>query len=120
MTRVSGLHKRWMRDSQYRDSYAELQQEFALARAVIEARKRAGLTQLQLAKKMGTTQPVVARLEAGNARPSLRTLERLAQATGSDLVISFHARKRPAKADARPGSSFEVSSTPTRRARKTG
>jgi len=50
---------------------------------------RAGLTQEQLARKMGTTQPVVARLESGRASRSMRTLERLAKATGSRLAISF-------------------------------
>ncbi|MGH8585945.1 MAG: helix-turn-helix domain-containing protein [Gammaproteobacteria bacterium] len=54
---------------------------------MIEARSRAGLTQDELAKRMGTTQPVVARLESGRIRPSTRTLERLARATGSRLIF---------------------------------
>src|SRR3974390_1408102 len=99
MTRVSELHKRWSKDSKYRKSYDALQEEFALARAVIEARRGAGLTQQQLARRMGTTQPVVARLEAGNTRPSLRTLERLADATGSRLVISFQPCKKKAASE---------------------
>jgi len=92
MARVSEMHRRWMRDPKYRKAYDSLHEEFLLASAFIEARIRAGLTQQQLARKMGTTQPVVARLESGSARPSLRTLERLAAATGSRLQISFEPR----------------------------
>lgn len=89
MARVADLHTRWMKGAKYRKEYDALEKEFALAAAVIEARNRAGLSQRALARKMGTTQPVVARLESGRARPSLRTLERFAHATGSRLQISF-------------------------------
>lgn len=93
MARLSDLHKRWMKETRYRKAYVALEEEFALASAVIEARSRAGLTQQELARKMGTTQPVVARLESGRTRPSMRTLERLATATGSRLLISFQSRE---------------------------
>jgi transcriptional regulator with XRE-family HTH domain len=86
-----------MKDPKYRKAYESLEEEFILASAVVELRSRAGLTQEELARKMGTTQPVVARLESGRARPSMRTLERLAQATGSRVRISFepiHAKRR--------------------------
>lgn len=87
------MHKKWMKEAKYRKAYEALEGEFALARAVIQARDRAGLTQMELARKMGTTQPVVARLESGRTRPSIRTLERLAEATGSRLLISFEPRR---------------------------
>jgi transcriptional regulator with XRE-family HTH domain len=89
MTRVLDMHERWMKKPSYRKVYDALEDEFALAAAVIDARNRAGLTQQQLARKMGTTQPVVARLESGRVRPSMRTLDRLAHATGSRLLIGF-------------------------------
>ena len=89
MTRITELHQRWMTEPKYRKAYDALEDEFAVAKAVIAARNRAGLTQAELARKMGTTQPVVARLEGGRIRPSLRTLQRLAQATGSRLMIRF-------------------------------
>jgi len=82
-----------MRDPKYRKAYEALDEEFALASAVVDVRNRAGLTQKQLARKMGTTLPVAARLESGRGRPSMRTLERLAEATGSRLLISFEPRK---------------------------
>jgi len=92
MARVSEMHKKWMEETKYRKAYDALDEEFALAKAVIDARNRAGLTQVELASKMGTTQPVIARLEGGRVRPSMRTLERFAKATGSRLLIRFEAR----------------------------
>jgi transcriptional regulator with XRE-family HTH domain len=89
MTRILDMHEKWMKKPSYRKAYDTLEEEFALAAAVIDARKRAGLTQQELARRMGTTQPVVARLEGGRWRPSMRTLDRLAQATGSRLLIGF-------------------------------
>ena len=89
MSRVKDLHKEWMKDQEYRKRYEELEPEFALARAIIEARTQAGLTQKQLAQRMKTTQSVIARLEGGKARPSTQTLERLAAATGTVLRVSF-------------------------------
>ncbi|MGH9433189.1 MAG: helix-turn-helix domain-containing protein [Terriglobia bacterium] len=89
MARISEMHEKWMKEAEYRKAYDALEEEFGLAKAVIDARNRAGLTQVELARKMGTTQPVVARLEGGRTRPSMRTLERLAKATGSRLLIRF-------------------------------
>ena len=96
MTKVSDLHRKWMKNKEYRKAYDELAPEFALARAVIKARVTSGLTQEQLAQRMETTQSVIARLESGRTRPSTQTLERLANATGTRLKISFEpARTRP-------------------------
>jgi DNA-binding XRE family transcriptional regulator len=89
MARISDMHKRWMKESRYRKAYAALEKEFVLASAAMDVRNRAGLTQEALARKMGTTQPVIARLESGRGRPSMRTLDRLAKATGSRLIIGF-------------------------------
>jgi DNA-binding XRE family transcriptional regulator len=52
-------------------------------------RTEAGLTQAQLAERMGTTQSAIARMEGGGSQPSLDTLEKLARAVGADLVIGF-------------------------------
>jgi ribosome-binding protein aMBF1 (putative translation factor) len=89
MTKISDFHKKWMKDSKYRRAYEALEEEFALAEAMVAARGRAGLTQGELAKRMGTTQPVVARIESGRVLPSTRTLERYARATGTTLKVSF-------------------------------
>jgi len=98
MARISEMHKKWLKEPKYKKAYDALEEEFVLAGAVMDVRNRAGLTQEELAQRMGTTQPVVARLESGRSRPSMRTLERLAEATGSRLLISFAPLdvKRPA------------------------
>jgi transcriptional regulator with XRE-family HTH domain len=108
MARISDMHKKWMKEPKYRKAYEALEEEFVLASAVVDVRNRAGLTQEELARKMGTTQPVVARLESGRGRPSMRTLERLAEATGSRLLISFAPidAKRLAAGAAERGSSL--------------
>jgi transcriptional regulator with XRE-family HTH domain len=54
-------------------------------------RTDAGLTQSELAGRMGTTQSAIARIEGGGTRPTLETLERLATAVGSDLVVGVGA-----------------------------
>ena len=79
----------WREHPEYEKAYNALEDEFALAATMIEARARAGLTQEQLAERMNTTQAVIARLESGRVKPSTRTLERLAAATGMRLRISF-------------------------------
>jgi ribosome-binding protein aMBF1 (putative translation factor) len=87
MTKVHDLHKTWSKDPKYKKAYKDLEDEFAVAQAIIEARTRIGLTQAQLAKRMKTTQSVIARLESGKGRPSTTTLRNLARATGSRLEI---------------------------------
>ena len=99
MARISDMHKRWVEEPEYRKAYEALDGEFGLAKAVIEARNRVGLTQAELARKMETTQPVLARLEGGRARPSMRTLECLARATGTRLQIRFEPRQVKRVAD---------------------
>jgi ribosome-binding protein aMBF1 (putative translation factor) len=81
--------KQWKRDPKFVAAYDALESEFALASAMIKARADADMTQEQVAKAMGTTQAVVARLESGKALPSTRTLERFAKATRTRLRISF-------------------------------
>jgi transcriptional regulator with XRE-family HTH domain len=89
MTKIRDLHKRWMKDPDYVGEYEALDEEFALALAVAKARRRAGLSQSELARRMKTTQSTVARLESGRGLPSTRTLDRFAKATGHRLKISF-------------------------------
>lgn len=91
MTRIliRDLARDWMKDPAFRREYDALEEEFALATALLAARGKAGLTQEQVARRMKTTQTAVARLEAGRLNPSTRTLARYAEATGHRLVIGF-------------------------------
>jgi len=93
MTKVNKLHQKWMKSPAYRKAHEDLEPEFELAKVLIGARVRAGLTQEQLAERMDTSQSVIARLESGRSRPSTKTLERVAEATGSRLRISFEPER---------------------------
>jgi transcriptional regulator with XRE-family HTH domain len=59
----------------------------ALRKEMISARVRAGLSQRELARRMGTTQSTIARLEVGGRSPNIKTLQRLAKVTGSRLIV---------------------------------
>ncbi len=87
--KMDDLFAEWREDPRYVAEYDALEEEFALAAAVIAARSFAKLTQEELAVRMGTTQSVIARLEGGKSKPSTTTLEKLAKATGTRLKIAF-------------------------------
>jgi ribosome-binding protein aMBF1 (putative translation factor) len=70
-----------------RQAYDAQAPEFELARELIAARTQAGLTQGEVAARMGTTQSVVARIESGRGTPSLRTVQRFASAVGARAVV---------------------------------
>ncbi len=77
-----------MKDPEFRAAYDALEDEFALAGALIKARSEADMTQEQVATAMGATQAVVARLEGARVKASTRTLEHFARATRTRLRIS--------------------------------
>lgn len=79
----------WRKDPAYREAHAALEEEFALARALIDARTGANVSQEEIARRMQTSQSAVARLESGRGNPSLNTLRRYAEATGARLRIVF-------------------------------
>ena len=85
------LKAEWMKDAAFRAEYERLKPEFALALALIKAREKAGMTQAQVAKRMGTTQSVVARIEAAQNTPNLKTLERYANAVGRRIELKLVA-----------------------------
>lgn len=80
--------KEALKDPELRAEYARLQPEFE----VIRTRIKKGLTQVELAKKVGTKQSVISRLESGRANPSVAFLKKLAQALNSHLEIKFIPR----------------------------
>jgi transcriptional regulator with XRE-family HTH domain len=73
----------------YREAYDALEGEFELINALIQARTRSRLSQAEVASRMGTTESAVSRLESGRVKPSTRTLERYAKATGHKLRVSL-------------------------------
>jgi ribosome-binding protein aMBF1 (putative translation factor) len=89
--RLQSMRKKMLADREVRTAYDTMADEFGLARELIAARVRAGLTQAELAVRMGTTQSVVARLESGSQLPSVKTLLRFAKATGARPIIKLLA-----------------------------
>jgi predicted transcriptional regulator len=87
MKTLKTLKRELLDDAKTRAVYDDMAAEFAIARELIAARARAGLSQSEVAQRMGTTQSVVARLESGKRPPSMRTVERFAQAVGGHLVM---------------------------------
>jgi DNA-binding transcriptional regulator YiaG len=88
--KAEDLHAQHMaEDPAYREAYEALEEEFALIKALIKVRAHSNLTQAEIASRMGTTESAVSRLESGRIKPSTRTLERYAKATGHKLRISF-------------------------------
>lgn len=80
--------KEALKDPEFKAEYDRQQPEFAIIRARIEK----GLTQEELAKKIGTKQSVISRLESGRANPSVAFLKKLASALNSHLQIKFVPR----------------------------
>ena len=78
-----------MEDSEFAAAWEETREEFSIAREIIRTRVAAGMSQKELAEKIGTTQSVIARLESGGHTPSVSTLRRVAEATHSKLRIEL-------------------------------
>ncbi len=95
-----------------KDAYEALDDEFAFLDEILKARAESGLTQAEVAERVGTTQSAIARLEsaASTHSPSIATLQRYAKALGYKLELRLVKEQRPtrrsrgraAKAMARP------------------
>jgi len=79
----------WFENPAFVKEYEAQEEEFALAAAMIEARALHDLTQEEVAERMGTSQSAIGRIESGRGNPSLKTLRRYAEATGTTLRIKF-------------------------------
>lgn len=77
-----------------RSGYEQARSAYDIGCMVRELRESRGLSQRELAARMGTTQSVVGRLEAGGSRPTIVTLERLADALGLRLEVRFRDPRR--------------------------
>ncbi|MFQ6996514.1 MAG: helix-turn-helix transcriptional regulator [Bilophila wadsworthia] len=82
-------HEEKMRDNpEYKAAYDALEQEFAIANALIQARSEAGMTQKDVAEKLGVSQPAVARMESGK-NISIKAIARYAKAVGRPINLSI-------------------------------
>ena len=78
-----------LKDENFKKEYEALEPEFAIIRAMIDARRERGMTQKELSERTGIAQGDISKLENGNANPSLRTLKRLAEGMGMQLKLEF-------------------------------
>ncbi len=85
------LRARLLANPDVKREYDALAPEFEIAAELIRARLRAGLSQTELAKRMGTSQSAIARLESGQTLPSTKTLLRFAEATQSKVKLRLSA-----------------------------
>lgn len=94
------LKKRALERADVRAEYERLDEEFTLLDEFLKARASAGITQAEVAKRIGTTQSAVARLESGKGKhsPSLATLQKYAHALGCRLELKLVSEAR--KSDA--------------------
>ncbi len=89
MTKIADLKKKLMNNPGFREEYEKADIEFRLIEALVSARTRANLSQAEVARRVGTTQSAIARLEGGGVSPSIATLRRYAEATGAKLEINL-------------------------------
>jgi transcriptional regulator with XRE-family HTH domain len=89
----SELKAKLLADPKTASAYEGMETEFALLREMLKARSRAGLTQAQVAERMGTKAPAITRLESSLSSeghsPSLATLQRYAKAVGCELKVKL-------------------------------
>lgn len=86
---LSELKKKAFKDQAVKSEYDALSDEFALIDTLILMREKSGLTQVEVAERMGTKAPNISRIESGKANPSLKTLINYARACGFKLDLSF-------------------------------
>ena len=89
MDDLDRYHAEQMKDPEYAAEYERLQPEYDIIDAIITARAEDDLTQRELAERCGMKQSAFARLESGNANPTLKTLQQVAKGLGKKLRISF-------------------------------
>lgn len=89
MKNYSSFKSRLLKNKELKEMYLGLAPEFAIAEALISRRIEQGMSQSELAIKIGTKQSAVSRLESGSYNPSLKLLEKVAKALGLKLSVTF-------------------------------
>lgn len=89
MSEFKELLAEQMKDEEFRKEYEALEPKFTIMQAMIDARNAEGMTQKELSERSGIAQGDISKMENGNANPSIKTLQRLAEAMGKSLRIEF-------------------------------
>lgn len=83
------LKKELLADPEVKKHYDALEPEYALIRSVIDKRLKKKMSQHELARKIGTGQSAISRLESGESNPSMKFLQKVAYALGARLSITL-------------------------------
>ncbi len=86
---------------------------FELSNLITEARLYAGISQAELARRIGTQQPSIARAESGELEPSMRFLEKIAEAVGTTFIPPTFSFKQESKSRSRAASKSVSKNPPT-------
>ncbi len=89
MKKYQQFKKELLQDKEIKKAYQELEPEFFLIEKIIKKRIEKGLTQKELAKKLGTKQSAISRFESGTYNPSFMFLKKIANAMNVDLRVSL-------------------------------
>ena len=85
---LDDVHNKWIKKASYKQAYGKLDFEFALIRAIIETRLKKGITQKELARRVGTKQSSIARFESGTYNPTLSFVQKLATAMNAKIQLA--------------------------------
>lgn len=89
MEEWSQVKKELLKDKQALKEYRRLEPKYKVISQIIGARIKKGMTQAQLARKMGTKQSAIARLEAGNTNPTIGFLEKASKALDTKITVNI-------------------------------
>ena len=91
MSKLQQFKERALQKPEVLKEYNALSEEFEMINKLLKMRSTAGLTQEQLAHRMGTNKSNISRLEKGNTNPSWKTLKKYAHACGFEISVNVHA-----------------------------
>ncbi|WP_198525657.1 helix-turn-helix domain-containing protein [Thiomicrorhabdus sp. Kp2] len=89
MTSLSDFKKELLQQDDFKNEYDALEEEFQFIRVLIDMREKSGLTQEEIAKKMGTQKSNISRLEKGTSNPGWKTLKKYAHACGFKIQLQY-------------------------------
>lgn len=85
----SQLKSKVLKNAEVKVEYKAMAPEYEVIKSIIRERQKKGLTQLQLAERVGTRQPVISRLESGEGNPTINQLQKIAKALDLKVVVTL-------------------------------
>ena len=92
LTNWVDYEKRILKNKRFLKAVKKVDYEYQLARSLIELRLKRRMSQKALAKKIGSKQPVISRIETASVKPSISLLERIANALEARLEVKFNLK----------------------------